>query len=36
MKNTEDSLFVAAFCFFGMGLISVAGFIAWIVLEVAR
>lgn len=31
MKNTEDSLFVAAFCFFGMSLIAAAGFLAWVV-----
>ena len=36
MKNVNDSVLVAELCFFGMGLISVAGFIAWIVLEVAR
>ncbi len=35
MKNTEDSIYVAAFCFFGMSVIAAVGFVVWVVVGVA-
>lgn len=35
MKNVNDSVLVAAFCFFGMSIIAAVGLVVWVVVGVA-